>query len=113
MNKLPLLALILTACIGATASVHAQDASGTAPATPPEEHRLKGFQKDFDVDHDGKLSDTEKAAMLSKYDKNGDGKIDKTEKPPRKAKKDDQPKDGAGHGAEDHPKDGGAHTSAQ
>jgi hypothetical protein len=112
MNKQPLLALILTACIGATASVHAQDASGTAPATPPAEHKLRGIEKEFDTDHDGKLSDTEKAAMIAKYDKNGNGKIDKDELPPKKPKK-DHPKDGAGQGADDHPKDGGAHAPAQ
>ena len=77
MNKLTHVALILTACIGATASVHAQDASGAAAATPPSQRKLKGFEKEFDADHDGKLNDSEKAAMIAKYDKNGNGKIDK------------------------------------
>ena len=112
MNKKHLLALILTACIGATASVHAQDTSGTAPTTTPAEPKLKGFEKEFDTDHDGKLSETEKAAMIAKYDKNGNGKIDQDELPPKKSKK-KQPKDGAGHGADNQPKDGGAHTPAQ
>ena len=93
MNKLPLLALILTACIGASASVHAQDASGTTPTTPPAEHKLRGIEKEFDTDHDGKLSDTEKAAMIAKYDKNGNGKIDKDELPPKKPKQGNHPKD--------------------
>ena len=93
MNKLTQVALILTACIGATASVHAQDGSGAAAATPPSQRKLKGFEKEFDADHDGKLNDSEKAAMIAKYDKNGNGKIDKDELPPKKPKQGNHPKD--------------------
>jgi hypothetical protein len=92
MNKLPQIALVLTALIGATASVYAQDASGTNPSTPPAQHKLKGFEKEFDADHDGKLNDTEKAAMIAKYDKNGNGKIDKDELPSKKPKQGSHPK---------------------
>jgi Ca2+-binding EF-hand superfamily protein len=92
MNKLPQIALVLTALVGATASVYAQDASGTTPSTPPAQHKLKGFEKEFDADHDGKLNDTEKAAMIAKYDKNGNGKIDKDELPPKKPKQGSHPK---------------------
>ncbi|NBR72628.1 MAG: EF-hand domain-containing protein [Proteobacteria bacterium] len=93
MNKLTPIVLILTACIGATVSVHAQDASGTVASTPPTQYKLKGFEKEFDADHDGKLNDTEKAAMIAKYDKNGNGKIDKDELPPKKPKQGNHPKD--------------------
>lgn len=81
------LAIILAGLTGATASVHAQDA---APANPPElspAHKLKSFEKEFDANHDGKLDEAEKAAMVSKYDKNGNGKIDKEELPPKKPHK--------------------------
>jgi Ca2+-binding EF-hand superfamily protein len=82
------LAIILAALTGVTASVQAQDA---APANPPElspAHKLKPFEKEFDANHDGKLDPTEKAAMISKYDKNGNGKIDKEELPAKKPHKD-------------------------
>ncbi|NBT24859.1 hypothetical protein EBT11_09545 [bacterium] len=95
MKKLIQSAFILTACIGVTPSIHAQDASGTAPANPPAQHKLKGYEKEFDADHDGKLSDTEKAAMLAKYDKNGNGKIDSDEAPSKKPKQGNHPKDAA------------------
>jgi len=88
MNKLTQLVFILTACNGAMALVHAQDA-----ATPSAQHKLKGFEKEFDTDHDGKLNDTEKASMIAKYDKNGNGKIDKDELPPKKPKQGNHPKD--------------------
>ena len=81
------LAIILAGLTGVTASVHAQDA---APANPPElspAHKLKSFEKEFDANHDGKLDEAEKAAMVSKYDKNGNGKIDKEELPPKKPHK--------------------------
>ena len=81
------LAIILTGLTGLTASVQAQDA---APANQPElspAHKLKPFEKEFDANHDGKLDETEKAAMVSKYDKNGNGKIDKEELPPKKPHK--------------------------
>jgi hypothetical protein len=81
------LAIILAGLTGVTASVHAQDA---APANPPElspGHKLKSFEKEFDANHDGKLDEAEKAAMVSKYDKNGNGKIDKEELPPKKPHK--------------------------
>lgn len=92
-NKI-LLALILTGLAGATASVQAQD--GTKPTAPElsPAHKLRGFEKEFDVNHDGKLDETEKAAMVAKYDKNGNGKIDKEELPPKKAKKGGSNKDG-------------------
>jgi Ca2+-binding EF-hand superfamily protein len=92
MNKLPRIALVLTALIGATASGHAQDASSTTAATPPTQNKLKGFEKEFDADHDGKLNETEKEAMIAKYDKNGNGKIDKDELPPKKSKQGSHPK---------------------
>lgn len=98
-----LLALILAGLAGATASVQAEDA---APANPPElspAHKLKGFEKEFDANHDGKLDETEKAAMVTKYDKNGNGKIDKEELPPKKAKKNGPPKDGPTDGPKDGP----------
>ena len=101
MNKLIQIGLILTAYIGTIASVHAQDASGTTPSTPPAQHKLKGFEQEFDADHDGKLNDTEKAAMIAKYDKNGNGKIDKDELPPKKPKQGNHPKD-AGTNAPTH-----------
>lgn len=89
-----LLALILAGLTGATASVQAQDGTTTtAPELSPA-HKLKGFEKEFDANHDGKLDETEKAAMVAKYDKNGNGKIDKEELPPKKAKKNGPPKDG-------------------
>ena len=90
-----LLALILAGLAGATASVQAED--GTTPTAPElsPAHKLKGFEKEFDADHDGKLDETEKAAMVAKYDKNGNGKIDKEELPPKKAKKGGPNKDGA------------------
>jgi len=81
------LAIILTGLTGLTASVQAQDA---APANSPElspTHKLKSFEKEFDANHDGKLDEAEKAAMVSKYDKNGNGKIDKEELPPKKPHK--------------------------
>ena len=89
------LAIILAGLTGVTASVHAQDA---APANPPElspGHKLKSFEKEFDANHDGKLDEAEKAAMVSKYDKNGNGKIDKEELPPKKPHKDGGHKDGS------------------
>jgi hypothetical protein len=89
------LAIILAGLTGLTASVQAQDA---APASQPElspAHKLKPFEKEFDANHDGKLDETEKAAMVAKYDKNGNGKIDKEELPPKKAKKNGPPKDEA------------------
>lgn len=89
------LAIILTGLTGLTASVQAQDA---APANQPElspAHKLKPFEKEFDANHDGKLDETEKAAMVSKYDKNGNGKIDKEELPPKKSRKSGGPKDGS------------------
>jgi len=89
------LAIILTGLTGLTASVQAQDA---APANQPElspAHKLKPFEKEFDANHDGKLDETEKAAMVSKYDKNGNGKIDKEELPPKKSRKGGGPKDGS------------------
>ena len=86
-----LLALILAGLTGVTASVQAQD--GTTPELSPA-HKLKGFEKEFDANHDGKLDETEKAAMVAKYDKNGNGKIDKEELPPKKPKKDGPNKDG-------------------
>ena len=90
-----LLALILAGLAGATASVQAQD--GTTPTAPElsPAHKLKGFEKEFDANHDGQLDETEKAAMVAKYDKNGNGKIDKEELPPKKAKKGGPNKDGA------------------
>jgi Ca2+-binding EF-hand superfamily protein len=81
------LAIILTGLTGLTASVQAQDA---APANSPElspAHKLKPFEKEFDANHDGKLDESEKAAMISKYDKNGNGKLDKEELPPKKPHK--------------------------
>jgi len=93
MKKLTQFALILTAYVGASASIHAQDASATSPANAPAQHKLKGFEKEFDTDHDGKLNDTEKSAMIAKYDKNGNGKIDKDELPPKKPKQGNHPKD--------------------
>jgi len=101
-----LLALILAGLAGATASVQAQD--GTTPTTPElsPAHKLKGFEKEFDANHDGKLDETEKAAMVAKYDKNGNGKIDKEELPPKKPKKDGPHKDGPTDGPKDGPKDG-------
>ena len=81
------LAIILAGLTGVTASVQAQDA---APANSPElspAHKLKPFEKEFDANHDGKLDEAEKAAMVSKYDKNGNGKIDKEELPPKKPHK--------------------------
>jgi hypothetical protein len=87
------LAIILAGLTGVTASVQAQDA---APANPPElspAHKLKSFEKEFDANHDGKLDESEKAAMVSKYDKNGNGKIDKEELPPKKSRKGGGPKD--------------------
>jgi hypothetical protein len=89
------LAIILTGLAGVTASVQAQDA---APANSPElspAHKLKSFEKEFDANHDGKLDEAEKAAMVSKYDKNGNGKIDKEELPPKKSRKDGGHKDGS------------------
>jgi hypothetical protein len=89
------LAVILAGLTGVTASVQAQDA---APANPPElspAHKLKPFEKEFDANHDGKLDQAEKAAMVSKYDKNGNGKIDKEELPPKKQRKDGAHKDGS------------------
>ena len=89
------LAIILTGLTGLTASVQAQDA---APANSPElspAHKLKPFEKEFDANHDGKLDETEKAAMISKYDKNGNGKIDKEELPAKKPHKGGGPKDGS------------------
>lgn len=89
-----LLALILAGLAGATASAQAQDGTTTtAPELSPA-HKLKGFEKEFDANHDGKLDETEKAAMVAKYDKNGNGKIDKEELPPKKAKKGGSNKDG-------------------
>ena len=89
-----LLALILAGLAGATASVQAQDGTTTtAPELSPA-HKLKPFEKEFDANHDGKLDETEKAAMVAKYDKNGNGKIDKEELPPKKSKKDGPHKDG-------------------
>ena len=98
-----LLALILAGLTGATASVQAQD--GTTPTTPElsPAHKLKGFEKEFDANHDGKLDETEKAAMIAKYDKNGNGKIDKEELPPKKPKKDGPHKDGPNDGPKDGP----------
>ena len=89
-----LLALILAGLAGATASVQAED--GTTPTAPElsPAHKLKGFEKEFDANHDGKLDETEKTAMVAKYDKNGNGKIDKEELPPKKAKKGGTNKDG-------------------
>jgi len=87
------LAIILTGLTGLTASVQAQDA---APANSPElspAHKLKPFEKEFDANHDGKLDETEKAAMVSKYDKNGNGKLDKEELPSKKSHKGGGPKD--------------------
>ena len=81
------LAVILACLTGVTASVQAQDA---APANSPElspAHKLKPFEKEFDANHDGKLDETEKAAMVSKYDKNGNGKLDKEELPSKKSHK--------------------------
>jgi hypothetical protein len=81
------LTIILTGLTGLTASVRAQDA---APANQRElspAHKLKPFEKEFDANHDGKLDEAEKAAMVSKYDKNGNGKIDKEELPPKKPHK--------------------------
>jgi Ca2+-binding EF-hand superfamily protein len=81
------LAIILAGLTGVTASVHAQDA---APVNPPElspANKLKSFEKEFDANHDGKLDETEKAAMVSKYDKNGNGKLDKEELPSKKPHK--------------------------
>jgi hypothetical protein len=89
------LAIILAGLTGVTASVQAQDAG---PANPPElspAHKLKSFEKEFDANHDGKLDESEKAAMISKYDKNGNGKIDKEELPPKKSRKGGAPKDGS------------------
>ena len=89
------LAIILAGLTGVTASVQAQDA---APASQPElspAHKLKPFEKEFDANHDGKLDQAEKAAMVSKYDKNGNGKIDKEELPPKKQRKDGAHKDGS------------------
>jgi len=89
------LALILAGLAGVTASVQAQDA---ATANQPElspAHKLKLFEKEFDANHDGKLDQTEKTAMISKYDKNGNGKIDKEELPPKKPHKDGGHKDGS------------------
>jgi len=89
-----ILALILAGLAGATASVQAED--GTTPTAPElsPAHKLKPFEKDFDANHDGKLDETEKAAMVAKYDKNGNGKIDKEELPPKKSKKSGPSKDG-------------------
>ena len=90
-----LLALILAGLTGVTAAVQAQDGTTTtAPELSPA-HKLKGFEKEFDANHDGKLDETEKAAMVAKYDKNGNGKIDKDELPPKKSKKNSPPKDGS------------------
>ena len=89
-----LLALILAGLAGATASAQAED--GTTPTAPElaPDHKLKPCEKEFDANHDGKLDETEKAAMVAKYDKNGNGKIDKEELPPKKPKKDGPNKDG-------------------
>ena len=89
------LATILAGLTGVTASVQAQDAT---PANPPElsqAHKLKSFEKEFDANHDGKLDETEKSAMVTKYDKNGNGKIDKEELPPKKSRKGGGSKDGS------------------
>jgi hypothetical protein len=93
------LAMILTGLTGLTASVQAQDA---APANQPElspAHKLKPFEKEFDANHDGKLDESEKAAMISKYDKNGNGKLDKEELPAKKPHKDGGHKDGSTNSA--------------
>jgi len=100
-----LLALILAGLAGATASVQAQDGTTTTAPEPSPAHKLKGFEKEFDANHDGKLDETEKAAMVAKYDKNGNGKIDKEELPPKKSKKNGPPKDGPTDGPKDGPKD--------
>lgn len=89
------LATILAGLTGVTASVQAQDAT---PANPPElsqAHKLKSFEKEFDANHDGRLDETEKSAMVTKYDKNGNGKIDKEELPPKKSRKGGGSKDGS------------------
>ena len=57
-----------------------------APETPSVK-KLKPFEREFDTNHNGKLDETEKAAMVAKYDKNGNGKIDKDEMPAKKPHK--------------------------
>lgn len=72
---------IVTCLIAATASMQAQNgAPENAPETPSVK-KLKPFEREFDTNHNGKLDETEKAAMVAKYDKNGNGKIDKDEMP--------------------------------
>jgi len=88
------LAIILAALTGVTASVQAQDA---APANPPElspAHKLKPFEKEFDANHDGKLDPTEKAAMVSKYDRMGMVSLIKRSCPPRSPIRTEQKKTG-------------------
>lgn len=60
-------------------SAMAQDAA--SEATEKSAPKLKGWQKQYDSDKDGKLSPTEHAAMVTDLDKNGNGKIDKDEIP--------------------------------
>ena len=84
--------LLALALMAAPASARAEDAAKDKPLT-------KNQQK-YDADHDGKLSDDEKAAAkegakakakatreenLAKYDANKDGKLDDEEKAKKKA----------------------------
>lgn len=84
--------LLALALMAAPASARAEDTAKDKPLT-------KNQQK-YDADHDGKLSDDEKAAAkdgakakakatreenLAKYDANKDGKLDDEEKAKKKA----------------------------
>ena len=70
-----LLALILAGFTGATASVQAQDGTTTtAPELSPA-HKLKGFEKEFDANHDGKLDEMKKRRWLPSMIRMGTGRL--------------------------------------
>lgn len=81
MKKIALFSLVSALLLVVGLNTNAADKAGKAP------RKIKAEVLDkFDTNKDGKLDDTEKAAiekdadMIKKYDKNGDGKLDATEK---------------------------------
>ncbi len=83
MKKLTLLSLVSGLFIVVGLNVNAADKA--AKAARGGKIKAEVLDK-FDTNKDGKLDETERAAMekdadiIKKYDKNGDGKLDATEK---------------------------------